>query len=137
VEAAQQQAVPTSGAESKTQISDFLAAKAMDQTQQAAILDKLVTADVGSTQSPAPDTETVQPVETPQRADEELLQRLSQEARTAAVESDQARSAPQEEAPLEADKARKDILDSLTKPIDGSADENGKAAQDQEDAGDA
>ena len=44
VAAAQQQAVPTSGAESKTRISDFLAAKPDEQSRRAAILDQLVSA---------------------------------------------------------------------------------------------
>jgi ABC-2 type transport system ATP-binding protein len=44
VAAAQQQAVPTSGAESKTRISEFLAAKPDEHARQAAILDRLVSA---------------------------------------------------------------------------------------------
>jgi ABC-2 type transport system ATP-binding protein len=72
---AQEQAQPTSGAVSTTDISDFLAAEAA----QESILDKLVSAPVSRETPPdSPKTEQVVPVETPEvQPDDKLLSELS------------------------------------------------------------
>jgi ABC-2 type transport system ATP-binding protein len=80
---AQQQARPTSGAVSTTQIGDFL----MAEKSQASILDKLVSAPVSEDKPAAPRTEPIKPVEThaPQ-PDRDLLSKLSQAATTSGTE---------------------------------------------------
>ncbi|HRS12051.1 MAG TPA: ATP-binding cassette domain-containing protein [Sedimentisphaerales bacterium] len=74
---AQQQAKPTSGAVSTTQIGDFL----MAEKSQASALDKLVAAPVSQDKPTAPRTEPIQPVETPvAQPDRDLLSRLTRSA---------------------------------------------------------
>jgi len=81
VAAAQQQAVPTSGAESKWEISEFLAAKPDEHARQAAILDQLVSAGPSADEIAAISTQQVQPQPAPSPlADEDLLRRLTEQA---------------------------------------------------------
>ena len=76
---AQQQAVPTSGAESKTQISNFLSAGTNDRASREAILNQLVSA---SDERPAvTDTQQVKSQPAPlSPADENLLKELTEQA---------------------------------------------------------
>ena len=74
VAAAQQQDVPTSGAESKRQISDFLTAKNEDQ---AAILDQLVTAKVQDSDQAQTDETQIIDVKPVPAANEDYLKELT------------------------------------------------------------
>jgi ABC-2 type transport system ATP-binding protein len=79
VAAAQQQAVPTSGAESKTHISDFLSFGADDRSRRAAILDQLVTATMPVEKTDQTRTQNVRPTSEPAPPpDEDLLRKLTQ-----------------------------------------------------------
>jgi ABC-2 type transport system ATP-binding protein len=119
VAAAQQQAVPTSGAESKTRISDFLAAKPDEQARRAAILDQLVSARLSDDQAAAPDTRQVQPQPTPVApADEDFLRGLTEQ--TGSPEPKPAVTQPTQAKPSPA-QPDKNILDELSghsKPSD-------------------
>jgi ABC-2 type transport system ATP-binding protein len=79
VAAAQQQAVPTSGADSKTHISEFLTAGADDRSRRVAILDQLVSATVPVEKTGDDSTQNtpskIEPAELP---DEDLLRKLAQ-----------------------------------------------------------
>jgi len=78
---AQQQAVPTSGAESKTQISDFLSTRTDERVRREAILNELVSSSPPDEQTVNPDTKTVQPQPSPVSvADENLLRQLTEQA---------------------------------------------------------
>jgi len=80
VTAAQQQAQPTSGAVSTTQIGGFLA----PDTPVENILDKLVSTSESQEPSKPPATEQVVPVETPEtKPDEQLLRELTEPAKPA------------------------------------------------------
>jgi ABC-2 type transport system ATP-binding protein len=113
---AQQQARPTSGAVSTTDISDFLAAEAV----QESILNKLVSAPV-SRQTPAdsPKTEQVVPVETSKpKPDDKLLSELSKPVKPARPKP-VARDRKIETQPVEteapkSEEVKKSILDQLT-----------------------
>jgi len=117
---AQQQARPTSGAVSTTDISDFLAAEAA----QESILDKLVFASVSrETPADSPKTEKVVPVETSEiRPDEKLLSELSKPAEPSrpkrATRDRKVETQPIEtKAPKgEPEQIKKSILDQLTDP---------------------
>ena len=78
VTAAQQQAQPTSGAVSTTQIGDFLVSR-------PGILDKLVSATVSKEPSPEPaSTKRVKPAEIPEtKSDEQLLRKLTEQTEPA------------------------------------------------------
>jgi ABC-2 type transport system ATP-binding protein len=119
VAAAQQKAVPTSGAESKTRISDFLAAKPDEQARRSAILDQLVSARLLDDQAPAIDTRQVQPLPAPVTpVDEDLLRRLT--GQTGSQESKPAVTQPTQTKPSPA-QPDKNILDELSghsKPSD-------------------
>jgi ABC-2 type transport system ATP-binding protein len=113
VAAAQRQAVPTSGAESKTGLSEFLSAKADELARKEAIIDQLVA--VKPVAEAAPDTQTQQV--TPQTvssppADESLLRQLTE---ADSSESKPVSQSPQAKpAPVEPDKSAEKILDELT-----------------------
>jgi ABC-2 type transport system ATP-binding protein len=111
---AQQQARPTSGAVSTTQIGDFL----MAEKSQASILDKLVSAPVLQDQpAAAPRTESITPVEThtPQ-PDRDLLSKLTK----AAAPSETEHVAPVKPSAVDVPESRdtgqvnKSVLDALT-----------------------
>ena len=113
---AQQQARPTSGAVSTTDISDFLAAEAA----QESILDKLVSAPV-SRQTPAdsPKTEQVVPVETSEpKPDDKLLSELSKPTEPAqpkrATGDRKVKTQPIETKAPKGKQVKKSILDQLT-----------------------
>jgi ABC-2 type transport system ATP-binding protein len=81
ISAAQQQALPTSGADSRRHISEFLAAKPDDRARREAILDQLVSANVQ--QDRPADTQTRQPQPQPaSAADEGFLKELVQKETT-------------------------------------------------------
>ncbi len=119
VEKARQQALPTSGAESKTHISDFLTAQAAEKARPAAILDKLVSTSVSSQPSgPAASsqTEQVHPVKTSKDMPaDDLLRKLTEDAQPETVSSD--REEPAQAQGDEQQEAREDILDRLTGPL--------------------
>jgi len=113
---AQQQAQPTSGAVSTTDISDFLAAEAV----QESILDKLVSAPV-SRQTPAdsPKTEQVVPVETSEpKSDDKLLSELSKPVKPTqpkpVAHDRQIETQPVETEAPKSEEVKKSILDQLT-----------------------
>jgi ABC-2 type transport system ATP-binding protein len=111
---AQQQARPTSGAVSTTQIGNFL----MAEKSQANILDTLVSAPV-SEDKPAepPRTEQIKPTEThvPQ-PDRDLLTKLTQPASTPGTEHvAPAKPSPTEAAETQDDRqVKRSVLDALT-----------------------
>ncbi|NLT76350.1 MAG: ABC transporter ATP-binding protein [Planctomycetes bacterium] len=110
---AQQQARPTSGAVSTTQIGEFL----MAEKSQAGILDKLVSAPV-SEDKPAesPATQRIQPSEVPApEPDRNLLGELTKSTPPAATEQvGPAKPAPSEVAEPQDRKVRQGVLDALT-----------------------
>ncbi len=116
VAAAQQQAQPTSGAVSTTQIGAFLTPKTLTES----ILDKLVSARVSQEPRPEPPTEQVHPVETSQtKPDEQLLSKLTKPAEPAqpkpVVKNGKAKTKPvKTETPRPAEQTKKSILDQLT-----------------------
>ena len=116
---AQQQAVPTSGAESKTRISNFLAAKPDEQAHRSAILDKLVSAKLSDDQITAPQTHQVQPQPTPVTpADEDLLKRLTEQAGSPEPKPAVTQPTPTKPLPQQPDKNILDELSGRSKPSD-------------------
>lgn len=113
VVAAQQQATPTSGAVSTTQIGDFLAAK---PTQD--ILDKLVSAPVSDSAASEPPKPVSGPaaVETPEtKPDERVLDKLTE---TEHIET--TKTEPVESKPVEQEQVDESILDQLTGRLEES-----------------
>jgi len=115
---AQQQARPTSGAVSTTQIGDFLAAG----TRKENILDKLVASSVAEKAPVAPArTETVQPRETvTPEPNRDVLRKLTltgAAAETERVAPESGPRTPPVETPAEVpqEEIRKSVLDKLTK----------------------
>ncbi len=111
---AQQQARPTSGAVSTTQIGDFLTA----EKSQASILDKLVSAPVAEEEPvEPPHTEPPQPTEvaTPE-PDRDLLSELTKPMSTPQTEHVAPAKPSPPEVPQSADdgQVRKGVLDALT-----------------------
>jgi ABC-2 type transport system ATP-binding protein len=141
---AQQQARPTSGAVSTTDIGDFLTA----EKSQEGILDKLVsTSEAESKPVTAAETEKVEPVEVGRpEPDRDLLGELTKPTERPATEP----VAPAESAaadltksdrykPADSEQVKKDVLDALT---GSSADQPAQGADEQEppkdgDPGDA
>jgi ABC-2 type transport system ATP-binding protein len=113
VTAAQAQAVSTSGAVSEgAGISDFLAAKPLEEASRTAILDKLVSATVAS-QTPAepPQTEKVVPVDvTESEPDEQLLEKLTSPSQPEPA----GKTEPIETELDQPEQVKKSILDQLT-----------------------
>jgi ABC-2 type transport system ATP-binding protein len=109
VNRAQQQAVPTSGAESKTQISDFLSVRTNERARREAILNELVSA---SPSHDGADTQTIKPQSVPAASvDENLLKQLTEQPdlKSAVVQPVQ----PKQE-PAKTEQPNKNILDELT-----------------------
>jgi len=136
---AQQQATPTSGAVSTTQIGDFLAARSVKET----VLDKLVGAPVAEKPDSGPaKTEKSQPRETvvPQ-PNKDLLSKLTQSASTvkptaaSPVQTNRVENVP--ETTVKPSKTKKSIIDELTgeKQPDGSTSK--PTGNPQEDGGHA
>lgn len=110
---AQQQARPTSGAVSTTQIGEFL----MAEKSQAGILDKLVSAPASDDKPIEPPvTQRIQPSEVPApEPDRNLLGELTRSAPVAATEQvGPAQPSPSEVAEPEDRKVRQGVLDALT-----------------------
>ncbi len=130
---ARRQALPTSGAESKTHISDFLTAQAAEKSNRSAILDELVSAPVSppSPQPAEPDkTSYIHPVEPSKKADE-LLNKLVETARPAPLGKNHKQPAPAETK--ERQQNQKNILDRLT----GTEKKSQKPPQRETDTGDS
>jgi ABC-2 type transport system ATP-binding protein len=108
VTAAQQQAQPTSGAVSTTQIGDFLISK-------PGILDKLVSATVSKEPSPKPaSTEQVSQAKIPEtKTDEQLLRKLTEKTEPAQPKPVVKPEPPQPETDRH-EQTQKNILDQLT-----------------------
>lgn len=117
VAAAQQQARPTSGAVSTTEIGEFLTAEAKGN-----ILDKLVSASVSpEAASERPTTEKAAALETAEpKPDEQLLSELTEPVKP--VQSKPAvKTEPVEPKEPPQEKPKKSILDQLTKPFQASS----------------
>jgi len=126
VTTAQEQAQPTSGAVSTTQIGDFL----VSTTSKENILDKLVSSSVSKENTPqAPTNEQVIPTEGSEpKPNQELLTRLTESAeppqprpviRDEKVKTDfdeLSRVEPVEPGTAEQEQTKKNILDQLTDP---------------------
>ena len=109
---AQQQEVPTSGAESKTQISDFLSARTDERARREAILNELVSASPSDERTVSADTQTVQPQPSPVSAtDENLLKQLTEQEDSKPLTTQPTQTKP---APAQSDQPDKSILDELT-----------------------
>jgi ABC-2 type transport system ATP-binding protein len=109
---AQQQAVPTSGAESRTRISEFLSAKTDERVRREAILNELVSASPSDERTVTPDTQTVQPQSLPVSvADENLLRQLTEQADSKPITTQPTQAKPE---PAKSDQPDKSILDILT-----------------------
>jgi ABC-2 type transport system ATP-binding protein len=112
VNRAQQQEVPTSGAESKTQISDFLSARTDERARRETLLNELVSASPSDERTAAPDTQTVQPQPLPVTvADKNLLRQLTEQADSKPVITQPAQKKPE---PSQSGQPNKSILDELT-----------------------
>ena len=119
VTTAQQQAQPTSGAVSTTQIGGFLASG----TTVENILDKLVSAPASQETPPQPPaTEQVVPVETSEpKPDEQLLSKLTEPTKPVPPEpvvgNGKVKTEPVEPETPRPEQSKKSILDQLTDPI--------------------
>ncbi len=112
VNKAQQQAVPTSGAESRTRISEFLSAKTDERARREAILNELVSASPSDEQPATIDTQNVRPQPVPATpADENLLRQLTEQADSKPVTTQPTQAKPE---PAKSDQSDKSILDELT-----------------------
>jgi ABC-2 type transport system ATP-binding protein len=108
---AQQQDVPTSGAESRTRISEFLSAKTDERARREAILNQLVSASPSDEQTVTTDTQNAKPQPAPAApADENLLNRLTEQVDSKPV-TQPTKAKPQ---PAISDQPDKSILDELT-----------------------
>jgi ABC-2 type transport system ATP-binding protein len=135
VAAAQQQAQPTAGAVSTTEIGDFLA----PETAAERILDKLVSAEASERPSAAepPSTQQVVAAEPSRReTDEQVLSKLTEPAQPPepkpVTKDGKAPKAPIEVEGPKPDQVRKHILDQLTRPI---SQETNEEQTDKPDAG--
>jgi ABC-2 type transport system ATP-binding protein len=130
---AQQQAQPTSGAVSTTQIGDFLTGE-----KSEAVLDQLVSASVDA--SPEPEPSTATPTETPTdiRADKDLLIELTQTERESllSTETPTTEAVETPAADLPAAGVDQNVLDQLVHPQQGSAETETPADEPPEDKGD-
>ncbi len=137
VEAAQEQAQPTSGAVSTTRIGDFLAAEARAEH----ILDKLVSAPVLPEIKPeAPLSEQVAAAEgADSQPDESLLHRLTRPAEPVQPErvGPGAYAEPVEPKPLEQEQVKKNVLDELTGRGHAQDKDKEQPAQDESKVGDS
>jgi ABC-2 type transport system ATP-binding protein len=108
---AQQQAVPTSGAESKTQISDFLSGKD-ERARREAILNELVSSSSSDGQQTDTETQNVKAQAVPEAAtDENLLKQLTVQDDSSPVITQPVPAKPE---PAQPDMPNKSILDELT-----------------------
>jgi ABC-2 type transport system ATP-binding protein len=110
--AAQQQAIATSGAETRTRISDFLAAKPDEQSHRKAILDQLVSERPSADRVASVQTQEVHSQPVPASStDEDLLKRLTEQASPPEPKPVVTKPAKVQPSP---EQANKDILDELT-----------------------
>jgi len=122
VAAARRQAAPTSGADSTTQIGDFLTAGVKPKD----ILDKLVSAKVSSESSRESSMEKTadSQIETPlSEPDKDMLGELTKPVQVSPPQP-VVKTQPTETAIPTSDEARKNILDELAAPIDGDGNDN-------------
>ncbi len=112
---AREQAVPTSGAESKTEISGFLTAAGAEKLRPAAMLDELVSPAASAPQpsQETPQTHEVHPVRS--SPEEDLLRKLTAQPEPKPVAADSSvQPTPAEQQLQSEQQIRKDILDRLT-----------------------
>ncbi len=111
---AQREAMPTSGAVSKTGLSEFLSAKSDEQSRREAILDQLVSNKPSGEKTADTRTQQVraQPTQAPS-TDEDLLRKLTEETGSAEPKhvSQLAQDKPE---PVKPDRAAENVLDELT-----------------------
>ncbi len=118
VTTAQEQAQPTSGAVSTTQIGDFL----VSTTSKENILDKLVSSSVSQENPPqAPTNEQVVHTEGSEpEPDKELLSKLTKTAEPAqpkpVIQNEKVKTEPVEPETAEQEQIKKNVLDQLTDP---------------------
>jgi ABC-2 type transport system ATP-binding protein len=119
---ARQQAVSTSGAESKTEISEFLTAAGAEKSRPAAILDGLVSPAASTPPQPsqkAPQTQHPHPVQS--SPEDDLLRKLTSQPEPKPVASDSTvQPTPAEQQLLSEQQIRKNILDRLTGRTDSN-----------------
>ena len=138
VATAQQQARPTSGAVSTTQIGGFLA----PETPVENILDKLVSAPVSQdTSQEPPGTKKVVPTEAPgPKPDEQLLSKLTEPAKPdepgPAVRDEKVKTEPVEPQTGRQEESKKSILDQLTGRSTTQDEDKNQAEDDKSQAGD-
>jgi len=135
VTAAQQQAQPTSGAVSTTQIGDFL----VSRPDRESLLDKLVSASVSTEPSPEPaSTERAKPAEIPEtKSDEQLLRKLTEKAEPPQPKP-VVKPEPVKPETVQQERTQKNILDQLTgssAPKDDNVEQPDKSPEG--DSGDA
>jgi len=139
VATAQEQAQPTSGAVSTTQIGDFLAAASSKDN----ILDKLVSATVSKeTPMEAPKTRQVIPTEVPEREpDKDLLSKLTKTVEPAqpkpVIQNEKVKTEPVEPKTFEKEHVKKNILDRLTGRFTERDKHREQAEEDKSQTGDA
>lgn len=138
VAAAEKQALSVGGAVSSTQISDFLAGEAAEESRRAGILDKLVSAEVSEqSQSKPAATSKVAPVETARKkAEEELLRKLT-ERPSPTQPKPVAKKEPAETSPDHIEQTGKSVLDRLTgrsKPQENDKEQTGSGREGDDDA---
>jgi ABC-2 type transport system ATP-binding protein len=139
VATAQEQAQPTSGAVSTTQIGDFLAAASSKDN----ILDKLVSATVSKeTPMEAPKTRQVVPTEVPEREpDKDLLSKLTKNVEPAqpkpVIQNEKVKTEPVEPKTFEKEHVKKNILDRLTGHFTKRDEHREQAEEDKSQTGDA
>jgi ABC-2 type transport system ATP-binding protein len=109
IAAAQQQALPTSGAQGRQHISDFLSAQPVEKTRPADILDKLVAAPVSRERPPVTETRRVEPAPVTM-PDEDLLSELTKKEDSPPVRPVVTEPTPQIQSPPQPDKS---VLDEL------------------------
>jgi ABC-2 type transport system ATP-binding protein len=131
VAAAQQQALPTSGAESKQEISDFLTARSDDRARRAAILDRLVSGKLPAEPDTA-QTQQIQPQPTPVNLpDENLLRQLTETQQAdGSPETKPAAEQPTQPSSSQPPQQGKNILD---EPADRPESEKRKASSGDSD----
>ena len=137
VATAQEQAQPTSGAVSTTQIGDFLASSAPEN-----ILDKLVSAPVSQeTPLEKPITEQVVPAESSEsKPDKELLSKLTESAeltwRRSLIQDEKVETEPVQPKSAEPEQVKRSILDQLTRRPTGQDERSEQAKEDKHQTGD-
>jgi len=135
VNAAQQQAAPTSGAISTIKIGDFLAGKPAEEPQHR-ILEQLVTTSLSpeSSQAAVATEQVVPAANSEPKPDEQLLGKLTEQVEAVRTEP-VVKAEPAETQVTQQEQARKDILDQLTGR--SAPQDSGQTGNNQRDAGNA